>query len=160
MMKLQGSCHCTSVAFSVDSIAPYPYMRCFCSICRKTAGAGGFAINLHAQSESLHVEGEENVSVYHAVLENGERSPAGRYFCRNCGSFLWLFDPRWPELVHPFASSIDTALPVPPAYVNIMLDSKAPWVEVPAGSEDEHYAEYPELSIVEWHRAHGLLRED
>ncbi|MBW3567718.1 MAG: GFA family protein [Proteobacteria bacterium] len=150
-MKLQGSCHCGSVAFSVDSIAPYPYMRCFCSICRKTAGAGGFAINLHAQSETLDVEGEENISVYHAVLENGERSPAVRHFCKDCGSFLWLFDPRWPELIHPFAS---------PAYVNIMLDSKASWVEVPAGSQDEHYAEYPELSIVEWHRVHGLLRED
>ena len=159
-MKLHGSCHCQAVTFSVDSIASYPYMRCFCSICRKTAGAGGFAINLQGQSESLRVEGEANISRYHAVLANGERSPAARHFCRTCGSFLWLFDPRWPDLVHPFASAIDTRLPVPPAHVNIMLDSKVPWVEVPVADGDEHYPAYPPLGIVEWHRMHGLLQVD
>ena len=36
-MKLNGSCHCGAVKFSVESHTPYPYMRCYCSICRKTA---------------------------------------------------------------------------------------------------------------------------
>ena len=45
-MKLEGSCHCGAVRFSVETHAPYPFMRCYCSICRKTAGSGGFAINL------------------------------------------------------------------------------------------------------------------
>ena len=45
-MKLEGSCHCRAVKFTVTSHTPYPYMRCYCSICRKTAGGGGFAINI------------------------------------------------------------------------------------------------------------------
>ena len=39
-MLLKGSCHCGAVRFSLNSRTPYPYMRCYCSICRKTGGGG------------------------------------------------------------------------------------------------------------------------
>ena len=45
-MKLEGSCHCQAVRFSLESAQPYPFMRCYCSICRKTAGGGGYALKL------------------------------------------------------------------------------------------------------------------
>ena len=45
-MKLKGSCHCGAVTFTLDSHTPQPFMRCYCSICRKTAGGGGYAINI------------------------------------------------------------------------------------------------------------------
>ena len=45
-MKLEGSCHCKAVRFSLESLEPYPFMRCYCSICRKTAGSGGVGIFL------------------------------------------------------------------------------------------------------------------
>ena len=38
-MKLEGSCHCGAVRFTVEAPHPYPYCLCYCSICRKTAGA-------------------------------------------------------------------------------------------------------------------------
>jgi hypothetical protein len=37
-MRLEGSCRCCAISFSVDSHTPYPYQRCYCSICRKSAG--------------------------------------------------------------------------------------------------------------------------
>lgn len=101
-------------------------MRCYCSICRKTAGGGGYAINLGADYASLTVEGEEHLSIYRARLESGEASTGQRHFCRHCGSALWLYDPTWPELVHPHASAIDTPLPLPPEHVHMMLGSRAP----------------------------------
>lgn len=159
-MKLQGSCHCGAVSFTVNSRAPYPYMRCYCSICRKTAGGGGYAINLQGDAETLQVEGRENISIYHARLGEEEISPAERNFCRYCGSCLWLYDSRWPELLHPFASAIDTELPAAPEHVHIMLGSNASWVEVPAGDGEQHFDEYPDRSIVEWHRERNLLEDD
>ncbi|HET7032062.1 MAG TPA: GFA family protein, partial [Casimicrobiaceae bacterium] len=54
-MKLEGSCSCGAVTFSVSSQTPYPYMRCYCSICRKTAGGGGYAINIMGDAASLKV---------------------------------------------------------------------------------------------------------
>ncbi len=156
-MRLEGSCHCGAVRFSLQSATPRPYMRCYCSICRKTAGGGGYAINLGGEAATLEVSGEESLSVYQARVDShGEPSEARRHFCRHCGSALWVFDPRWPDLVHPFASAIDTALPVPPERVHIMLGSKANWVEVPEGARESHFEEYPAESIADWHARHGL----
>ena len=157
-MKLDGSCHCGAVRFSVIADAPVPYMRCYCSICRKTAGGGGFAINLGAKADTLTVEGAENITVFHAIIE-GKESEAERRFCARCGSALWVYDPRWPDLLHPFASAIDTALPKAPESEHIMLGSKPAWVAVDAAPGDGRFAVYPDRSLEEWHRAHGLLEE-
>ncbi|ATJ82330.1 GFA family protein [Halomonas beimenensis] len=156
-MRLDGSCHCGAVRFRVEAPHPYPFNRCYCSICRKTAGGGGYAINLGALADTLTVEGQEHETVYHAVID-GHESPGERHFCSRCGSALWVHDPRWPELVHPFASAIDTELPVPPERVHLMLDSKPAWVEVEAREQDRCFAGYPDESLAEWHRRLGLTR--
>ncbi|MFX4220371.1 MAG: GFA family protein [Thalassobaculum sp.] len=155
-MKLEGSCHCGRVRFSLESAHPYPFNLCYCSICRKTAGGGGFAINLGGEADTLRVEGEQHVTVYH-VEEPGGQSPLGRHFCSCCGSMLWAWDSRWPALVHPFASAVDTPLPVPPDRVHLMLASKAPWVEPAVGPEDRCFDQYPDDSIAEWHARRGLV---
>ena len=155
-MKLNGSCHCRAVRFTVDAASPCPYMRCYCSICRKTAGGGGYAINLGAQRETLAIEGEENLAVYRATMPDGHVSSGERNFCRICGSALWLFDPNWPELIHPHASAIDTDLPVPPESVHIMLGSKASWVEPAIQKGDETFDAYPKESLADWHARHGI----
>ena len=67
MPQLSGSCHCGAVRFSVFSRAAVPFMRCYCSICRKTAGGGGYAINLSGESATLKVEGEEHVAVLRQI---------------------------------------------------------------------------------------------
>ena len=157
-MQLEGSCCCGAVRFSVVAYAPVPYLRCYCSICRKTAGGGGYAINLGAKVDTLRIEGQESISVFHAMID-GEESPAERRFCSRCGSALWVWDPRWPELVHPFASAIDTPLPEPPEAVHMMLGSKAAWVRVDARPHEALYDEYPPQSLEDWHRDHRLLDE-
>ncbi len=115
-------------------------------------------INLGGDAATLKVEGREHVGVYQAMLERGGKrvkSRHQRHFCRECGCHLWAFHDRWPDLVHPVASAIDTPLPKPPAQVYMMLGSKAPWVEPKIGSHDEAYDEYPPKSLAEWHAEHG-----
>jgi hypothetical protein len=159
-MQLEGSCHCGAVRFRLESPHPYPFNLCYCSssICRKTQGGGGCAINLSGDAASLQVEGEDFISVYHARLRrNGtETSPAGRRFCRACGSGLWLWDPRWPDLVHPFASAIDSELPAPPERTHLMLRSKPAWVPLQTGPRDRTFDEYPDEPIAAWHERLGL----
>lgn len=157
-MKLEGSCHCGKVKFSCESDTPYPYQRCYCSICRKQQGGGGYAINLKGDAKSFDVEGGEFVTIYHALIDGGE-SPAERHFCSRCGSALWLYDPRWPELVHPFASAIDTPLPPAPETTHVMLRSKPDWVSVERGANDRYHDGYPDESIEDWHRRTGRLVE-
>jgi hypothetical protein len=159
-MQLEGECRCGAVRFSVVSHTPYPYQLCYCSICRKTAGGGGFAINLMGDAASLEIEGEGALGTWHAVIEEDdgscEISPGERRFCTRCASALWLFDPRWPELVHPFASAIDSELPAPPSRVHLMLRYKAGWVEPAIGPDDACFDLYPEQSIEDWHKCRGL----
>ena len=154
-MKLKGSCHCGKVKFSVESENFYPYQLCYCSICRKTQGGGGYAINLSARFETLKVNGKNNISIYRAEVKNpGERawqSRGERNFCKVCGSGLWLYDPEWPELLHPFASAIDTPLPKAPEKTHIMQEFKAPWVKVHKEKKDKSFKRYPKESIKEWH---------
>ncbi|MGH6828157.1 MAG: GFA family protein [Rhizomicrobium sp.] len=158
--KLEGSCRCGAVRFAVISHSPYPYQLCYCAVCRKTQGGGGFAINLMGDFESLDVKGRRSLAVYRAKIGEGNgrchTSKGQRHFCRRCGSALWLYDPDWPALVHPSASAIDTALPAPPSKVHLMLKFKAPWVKPDFGPGDERYREYPRLSIEDWHRKHRL----
>lgn len=149
-MQLKGSCHCGAVRFSVQSATPTPYMSCYCSICRKTAGGGGYAINIMGRADSLEVKGRSKS--YRATRGGGER-----HFCPQCGSALWVWDRRWAEWVYPFASAIDTKLPAPRERQHIMLDSKAAWVPVPKGRAEKRFREYPRESILDWHRKRGLL---
>ena len=157
---LKGSCRCGGVAFEVESAGPYPYQLCYCTICRKTAGGGGYAINLIGDAATLKVEGEATPSVYRAEIDHGSGrcalSSAERNFCPRCGSALWLYDPSWPDLVHPFASAIDTPLPKPPARTHIMLRFKADWIEPEIGPDDASRDLYPDESIEDWHRGRGL----
>jgi hypothetical protein len=158
-MLLEGSCHCGAVHFRCESRHPVPYQRCYCSICRKTGGGGGYLINTEADANTLEVTGREHVRVYQAMIErDGKqvRSRHERHFCGICGSHLWAFNDGWPELLHPVAGAIDTPLDPPPSNVHIFVGSKAPWVEIEGGPDDARFDEYPERSLADWHRDHGV----
>lgn len=163
-MKLQGSCHCEKVSFTLNSAHPVPYQRCYCSICRKTDGGGGYAINLSGDAASLKVRGRQHIRIYHARMKNPEdkrahTSSAERHFCGECGAALWLFSPEWPELIHPFAAVIDTPLPRAPETTHIMLEFKPDWVSVEQGPKDRNFDRYPDESIADWHERTGLTAD-
>ena len=150
-MQLKGSCHCGAVRFSLESETPYPYLHCYCSICRKTAGGGGYAINIMGNADTFRKHGRTRV--YRATRGGGER-----HFCPKCGSALWVWDKAWPEWIYPFASAIDTPLPRPKERQHILLNSKANWVPVPRGSGEKRFREFPREAIIDWHRKRGLMR--
>ncbi len=156
-MKLAGSCHCQAVRFTVESHQPVPFMRCYCTICRKTAGTGGYAINLGADRATLQIEGKEHLSVYRARMADGSTSTGERNFCKHCGTPLWLYDPSWPNLVHPHAGALDTELPTPPHAVHMMLSSKANWAKPCVEAGDARFDEYPAESLADWHRRNGQV---
>ncbi len=161
-MQLEGSCRCGAVRFSLATHTPYPYQLCYCSICRKTAGGGGYAINLMGDAATLEVERGEAHGIYRAEIDQDghcERSSGQRHFCTKCASALWLYDPTWPELVHPFASAIDTELPRPPERVHLMLAFKPDWVKPDIGPNDAVFDGYSKESIEGWHKSRGLWIE-
>ncbi|KAJ3886171.1 Mss4-like protein [Lentinula edodes] len=162
-IELKGSCHCGAVRFSVESSTAIPYQLCLCSICRKVGGVGG-SINLGGHSNTLKIlQGKESISVYKAVLNRDTPDEkfvsSERSFCSKCSSMLWLYDKQWPELIHPFASVIDSPeLEPPESMVCVKLDSKPAYVRLPEGKK-EVYDNYGNYSLEDWHKEHKLYAE-
>ena len=93
-MQLAGSCFCGAVHFTVESRTPYPYRRCYCARCRKTAGGTGAAANVLVNlpsldradpfidqattrvDELLHEIGRLAEATRSAVLDGAARPPA------------------------------------------------------------------------------------
>ena len=158
-MQLEGSCHCGAVSFRVQSHTPVPYQLCYCSICRKASGDGGYSINIGAITATMQVTGRENTALYHPRMPHlgpDAVSEGERHFCTKCGSHLWAFDHNWADYIYPVAGAIDTPLPVPPVLTHIFLGSKAPWVSPKIGPDDTTFDEYPVLSLDDWHKERGL----
>lgn len=153
-MQLAGSCFCGAVRFSVESSTPYPYRRCYCARCRKTAGGTGAAANLLAQASTLDVEGADALTEYAAPDATRTR------FCSRCGSALFLTLDAAPDFVYPFASAIDTPLPEPPERVHVFTAEAPGWARPPSSHDDYATERNTRESIVEWHRRHGLAEPD
>jgi len=160
-VELRGSCHCGAVQFTVMSSTPVPYQLCVCSICRKVGGTGG-SINLGGHNKTLKIEGKENISIYKAVLDRGTSeeniASSERNFCKKCSAMLWLYDPTWPDLIHPFASAIDSPLEVPEKMVVLLTKDKPPYVRLPGGKVSI-YKGYPPDSLEDWHKKNNLYKE-
>jgi hypothetical protein len=137
-------------------------MRCYCSICRKTGGGGGYLINILAKAATLSVEGKGFVKVYRSTIteEDGSTRPSTheRHFCGECGAHLWAFNQRWPTLLHPVATALDSELPEPVAFRNMFLRSKPAWVDADEGKAEANFETYPDESLEAWHRRHGVYQ--
>jgi len=159
-MLLEGSCHCRTVKFSVHSKTPYPFSQCYCSICRKLNGGGGYSINLMAETSSLKLEGKDSITVYRSayndrgVYEEDGLGYSRRNFCKHCGTMLWNFNTKYPDWIYIFASAVDTPLPAPPEVRHTMIKHKQGWVKI--SDHHQQFDQYPNESIEEWHKKRNL----
>ena len=136
-------------------------------LCALAVGGASFAVdtaNAGRIMPGVHVAGVPLGGLDRAAAAARLRAelpePGGGGFTVSVGgTALWLFSPEWPDLVHPFASAIDSPLPHPPSSVHLMLRYKPEWVEPQIGKDDQCFEEYPELSIADWHRKHGVWVE-
>lgn len=162
-MHLEGSCHCGKVKFSCESRTPYPFNKCYCSVCRKLDGGGGYAINIMAETNTRKIKGEEHIRVYRSakndrdVYDEDGLGFSRRSFCGHCGTMLWNYNEKHGQWFYPFASAIDTPLPKPAEIRHMMVSHKVDWVEIPDG--DKQFDQYPDEGIEDWHRRQGLLEE-
>ena len=115
-------------------------------------------------SKTLKVTGTDPSSkkIYQAVVKpDGTLSTHERHFCGHCGSFLYAFDEKWAENVYPFASCIDTDLPIVAAkdQIHIFMDSKCQEGIPIVPAEAATFRQYPNIGIKDWHVKNGLFEE-
>ncbi|MEE8435544.1 MAG: GFA family protein [bacterium] len=111
-------------------------------------------------AETLRVEGMERFGTYRALTEDGGQSLSHRHFCVSRDCALWVSNPSYAEWVYPFAPAIDTLRPTPPRRERMMENYRPRWTRSGDESGDGHFPDYPSVSILGWHRHHGLLETD
>ena len=164
-MLIKGSCRCAAVRFEVASHTPVPYQLCYCSICRKQQGGGGFAINLGANSTHSKSTGKRDLGLYRAEIEDDER-PACEI---SSGERRFLPEMRLGTL------ALRSALAGAGASVRLGSRQRVagraragpPHAEIQGVmGRARHPARatgpsslYPEESIADWHKRHGLWVE-
>lgn len=67
--KLDGSCQCGGVEFTLQSQTPVPYQLCACSICRKVGGYSG-SVNLGGIADSLKILKGKDLIKYGPAIPN------------------------------------------------------------------------------------------
>jgi hypothetical protein len=154
-MRLEGSCECGAVQLSISSGTPYPYRICYCRRCRKVAGAVGAAVNILADAETLEVRGDVSPTRY-----EHETEPVITSFCPRCGTALFLEILGWPQWVYPFASAIDTPLPIPPHFIHVRTGERPAWVPTIGSLDDPSFETNTDESMAEWHQRQGLQTSD
>lgn len=70
--KLDGSCQCGGVEFTLQSQTPVPYQLCACSICRKVGGYSG-SVNLGGIADTLEIRKGKDLIKY-GNRSHGRRS--------------------------------------------------------------------------------------
>ncbi|KAJ1837574.1 hypothetical protein LPJ70_005804 [Coemansia sp. RSA 2708] len=115
-------------------------------------------------ADSLRItRGSDELKSYRAIKDKAvapseQTLCQNRYFCTTCASYLWAHSDEWPQWIYPYASAIDTALPVPGQTASIMLDSAAEWAKPDkVQKRNETFAGYPPYSLEQWHAEHADL---
>jgi hypothetical protein len=115
----KGSCLCGKVRFEIDGeLSDFGY--CHCQSCRKASGSA-HAANAGVSASRLRVLDP------HGTLRKYESSPGKfRAFCGNCGSPLYAYLARTPELVRVRLGTLDTPF-TKHAKAHTFVSDKAPW---------------------------------
>ena len=124
--KFKGSCHCRAVSYKFAK-APELTFYCHCNDCQKTTGSP-FSMELMVDSASFEINGPTDS---HTVTGDSG-SAVHRWFCRNCGSGIYLESEADPGYVFIKVGSLNDANWVTPE-MHIYTATKQPWINISDG---------------------------
>lgn len=121
-----GSCLCGNVRYEVDG-ALSDFGHCHCTSCRKASGSA-FAANAAVDRAAFRLLGGSD------TLREFESSPGKlRAFCGRCGSPIYAYLTKSPDVLRIRLGSLDTPLPAR-AKAHTFVSDKADWEDLDAFS--------------------------
>ena len=128
---------CGEVTFSfhVDAL---DYGFCHCRTCQKASGVA-FTANLPVGRKDIELAGADSIREY--------ESSAGKFrcFCANCGSPLFAYRSKSPDILRVRLGSLDTTFDESPR-CHFFTADKAPWF---AGSHMvQEFPAWPDRSVM------------
>lgn len=121
----RGSCLCGRITYVVnEELSDFGY--CHCRSCRKASGSA-FGANAGVRLSSVDLRDPQG------MLRKYESSPGKiRTFCSNCGSPLYAYLTRSPELIMIRLGTLDKPLERS-AKAHAFVGEKAPWYTIADG---------------------------
>ncbi len=131
-MALHGNCLCKGVQFEVDE-EPTMMGTCHCTRCQRVTGSSSGTAVLVAPDNFTVTQGEDLIKEY------AEEGFTSRFFCSNCGSFLYG---RGENMMYVGAGAFDGDPGARPQF-HMMVDHKAVWEEI--HDDLPQFPEYPPM---------------
>jgi hypothetical protein len=126
-----GGCLCGAIRYEVSG-APVRMAICHCDDCRKATGAA-FTTNIFVNAADLKILTGVPKHYEHPTDSGATMT---KEFCGNCGSQLFGYSSRGPEVKHVKVGTIDDASFVAPQ-VEVYTIRKLPYVRLQDGID--HY---------------------
>lgn len=125
-MKISGGCLCGKVHYHGEA-EPVFSVKCYCTDCRKTSGAG-HAAHIGFSKASIKIDGP--VATYDSKADSGNNVTRG--FCPTCGAAIYSHNAAMPDVLFLRASTLDDVNVFQPQV--IVYASRAPnWDPVNEG---------------------------
>lgn len=128
----KGSCLCKSVLYTVTG-EPVATTLCHCRNCQKITGSA-FGANSIYRSQDFHIiQGEDEIKQY---KDNDTASGAIllRHFCINCGSPLFILNPKTHSNVVVTTGSLED--PINKPSLEFWTLHRRDWVEGVKGTQE------------------------
>lgn len=126
-LPLEGGCLCGNVRYACDS-APAVAVACHCRDCQKACGAP-YTVAFPIPAQALRITRGEPREV-RVAADNG--AVAVRGFCGECGSQLYAWSDRFPQVRSVRAATLDDPSPVAPR-AHLYVSRALPWVDLDDG---------------------------
>ncbi len=128
-MRLEGGCACGAVGYKLNA-APLIVHACHCTDCQRIT-VSAFVVNIWIEREFVERVGIRPRSF---ILRKGRGRDHEVFFCGACGTYVWSHYRRAPgDTLFVRAGTLDKPRAIEPD-VHIFTRSKAPWLELPAGT--------------------------
>lgn len=120
--SVQGACFCEAVQYEVE-MPTQSIVHCHCTMCRRTHGAA-FTTWATVAANQMHIRrGEDKLT----RLESSDH--ASRDFCSICGSELFGWSTRTPDLVYLPIGNIKGELDRAPG-AHVSIENRVPWITI------------------------------
>jgi len=135
-----GSCLCGAIAYEIDGELS-DFGHCHCRSCRKASGSA-FGTNAGVDRAAFRLLSGKD------TLREFESSPGKiRTFCSRCGSPMFAYLTKSPEVLRIRLGSLDTTVDAH-ARAHTFVSDKASWEDIDAFSSLPQFAEWAPRDVL------------
>ena len=119
---VRGACFCEAVQYEIE-MPTRMCVHCHCTMCRRLHGSA-YTTWVILPSRQLHILSGKEKLTHYASSDHGSRD-----FCSVCGSELFGWSTRTPDLAYTVLANLEGEIDRDPE-AHLGFDTRVPWVAI------------------------------